>query len=87
MTPSSCFVGEFCAIPLKDALEALGLRIRYNDHQYIFTGMDHFIYARRDDSTPYDALRSRGHLERESFTRKVKAWRRSKKQSEVADCV
>jgi hypothetical protein len=84
MTPSSCFVGEFCAIALRDALEALGLRLRYTDHQYIFNGKDSWVAPRTDDSTPYDALRSRGHLERERFTRKIKAWRRSKKQSEMA---
>jgi hypothetical protein len=84
MTPSSCFVGEFCAIALKDALEALGLRLRYSDHQYIFAGADSWVAPRTDDSTPYDALRYRGHLEREKFTRKIKAWRKSKKQSEMA---
>jgi hypothetical protein len=87
MTPSACFVGGLCAISLKEALPALGLQIDYFPDRYEVTGADVFTYPRREDSTPYDALRHRGHLEPESFTRKVRAWRKSKKQSELAECV
>jgi len=56
--------GGFCTTPLRDVLIALGLRIKYFDDRYEFSGAATFSWNREAiGCTPFDALRAKGLIQ------------------------
>jgi hypothetical protein len=56
--------GGFCTTPLRDVLICLGLRIKYFDDRYEFSGRATFSWSRDAvGCTPFDALRAKGFIQ------------------------